>query len=54
MTEKEKYGVLLAEIGALLAGKNTEIAILQYKVADLENKLKAAESAAHEPKIETR
>lgn len=53
MTDKEKYDVLLAEIGALLAGKNTEIAILKYRVADLENKLKAAESAEHD-KIETR
>lgn len=47
MNETEKYNVLLQELAESIRSKNNEIAILRWKVADLEAKLKQAEEHAH-------
>lgn len=44
MTEAEqRYNTLLQEIAGLIESKNTEIAVLRWRVKELEEKLKEAE-----------
>lgn len=43
MTEREKFAVLIAELGEVIHDKNTEIGILQYQLAELKERLCKAE-----------
>ena len=43
MTEKEKYDLLLSELAEKLKEKNDTISLQNYKIANLEQQLKAAE-----------
>ena len=43
MTEREKFAVLIAELGEVIHDKNTEIGILQYQLDELKERLRKAE-----------
>ena len=42
MTEREKFAVLIAELGEVIHDKNTEIGILQYQLDELKERLREA------------
>lgn len=44
MTDEQKYGAVLKELGALLADKNATISFQRWQVDQLKEKLKAAEA----------
>ena len=44
MTSEEKYSEVLKELGALLADKNATISSQRWQIAQLKEKLKAAEA----------
>lgn len=45
MTEQEKYNLLLQELAGVIQSKNTEIAVLKYRISELEDSLKDAEAS---------